>query len=259
MNTRRRVVALGVCLSVVAIAVVAYWAFRPGEAQPPRDAAAKPQQEGAGAADAAAMGLAGKGPQKAAAGTVFDPKNPALASASRLKPVRGDANPSVKSVMEALRDQKHPERLSVMAPPPAFDAQAFAADPASYLEVVEPGRVFQTAKPGKDVPRLRAVSPPLHIVKSGEAVRLRVVAAPEAPVSFTSLDLGQFDNELTSITVKANKRGIAEARFTASAGATDDVRILAGSPVASGQARFVVSVAPPAKKDAAAGLKQPKS
>jgi hypothetical protein len=80
-------------------------------------------------------------------------------------------------------------------------------------------------------------------VKQGESVRLAVQAAAFAPISFHSENLGQWENQLSSITVVANEQGIAEANFTASGGTINEVRILSASPVTSGQAAFIVNVA----------------
>lgn len=162
---------------------------------------------------------------------------------SRIVPVKPDATPQVKSAVEAIRAKNRPERLSVTALPKAFDREAFAADPKTYLEVVEPGRVWQTAQPGPDVPRLGGVSPRFAEIAEGESVALQVSAPPGAPVTFTSFDLGTFEaSQLTSITVQANDEGLAEAKFVASPGTSGDVHILAASPTASGQVKFVVSI-----------------
>ena len=157
-------------------------------------------------------------------------------------PVKGDTNPQVRSVAEALRDKNHPERLSPLLPPKAFDAAAYKQDPKAYLDVVEPGRCFQSDQPGKDVPKLQPLSPQLQEVAQGQSVTLRVRAAPKYPISFTSFDLGKFQNELTAITVEANDQGVAEVKFWGTAGTINEVNIVAASPMSSGQARFIVNV-----------------
>ena len=81
--------------------------------------------------------------------------------------------------------------------------------------------------------------------EQGQSIPLRVRATPGAPVTFTSFDLGQFENQLTSITVQADKQGIATARFVGSSGTINDVNILVASPVNSGQAKFAVNVVLP--------------
>ena len=157
-------------------------------------------------------------------------------------PVKGNANPQVRSIAEALRDKNHPERLSPLLPPKAFDAAAYKQDPKAYLDVVEPGRCFQSAQPGKDVPKLQPLSPQLQEVAQGQSVTLRVRATPKSPISFTSFDLGKFQNELTAITVEANDQGVAEVKFWGTAGTINEVNIVAASPMSSGQARFIVNV-----------------
>jgi hypothetical protein len=161
------------------------------------------------------------------------------------EPVRGDLNPQTKSVVEAVQTKSHPERLSPLIPPKPFDPVAYKQNPKSYLDVVEPGRVFQTANPGKDVPAIVAVSPPFQEVVQGKSVKLRAKVVPGMPCTFTSFDLGRFQNELTSVTVAANEQGIAEADFFGAPGTINEVKILASSPVASGQIRFIVNVKKP--------------
>ena len=153
-----------------------------------------------------------------------------------------DANPNVKSVVEAITQKNHPERLSILATRKPFDAKAYAADPVAYTSVVAPGRVFDTAQPGVGIPRLRTASPIYREIAQGDTTVLKVQAPPKSPVTFTSLDLGQFENQLSSITVQADAKGFATATFLASPGVVENIHILAGSPVASGQARFTIYV-----------------
>jgi hypothetical protein len=47
-----------------------------------------------------------------------------------------DLNPQVESVVEAIREKKHPERLSVLIPPQPFNSQAYQQDPETYLNTV---------------------------------------------------------------------------------------------------------------------------
>jgi hypothetical protein len=160
-----------------------------------------------------------------------------------------EANPQVSLVSAALRARENPERFNSFIVPKNFDAEAFKNDPAgyaaTYASIVEPGRVFAPAQPGEGIVPLKADSKRFHRVKQGEAVRLSVKATPFAPVSFWSEDLGQFENELTSITSVAGEDGIATANFTASGGTIDEVHLLAASPVTSGQVAFIVSVKVP--------------
>lgn len=160
-------------------------------------------------------------------------------------PVAPDANVHVKSVVEAIRNKTNPERVSVLIQPKAFDAEAYQRDPGAYLNVVEPGRVFQSAEPSEATPRIRPVSPYFQEVAQGDFVELKVSSVPKMPVTFTSFDLGRFENQLTSMTVEADGQGIAQVKFYGISGTINDVNILAASPVASGQVKFVVNVTKP--------------
>ncbi|MFO0755759.1 MAG: hypothetical protein U0359_04680 [Byssovorax sp.] len=66
--------------------------------------------------------------------------------------------------------------------------------------------------------------------------------AARAPVTFTSFDMGAFDNGLASMTVQADAAGAASVAFTATRGTIDSVHVLAGSPMAVGQVQFLVQV-----------------
>ena len=157
-----------------------------------------------------------------------------------------DANVYVKSVVEAFKTGKHPERISSMAQSRPFDAEAYQQDPSDYLETIEPGRVFQPAQPGPGVPRLDYTARPAVEVTQGESVPLQVKAVPNAPVTFTSFDLGRFkESLLTSVTVQANDQGVATAKFEATPGTIGHVDVLAASPMTSGQLRFMVNVTLP--------------
>lgn len=162
-------------------------------------------------------------------------------------PIPKDANEYVKSVVEALETGTHPERVSSLITPAPFDPVAYQADPQKYITTVEPGRVWQSAQPGPGVPRLLSQSPRYVEVEQGLPVTLKVKAAPGAPVTFTSFDLGAFENLLTSMTVQADGEGNAQVRFTGTPGTINNVNILAASPVTSGQLRYVVNVTQPRK------------
>jgi hypothetical protein len=253
MSVTQRVAAVSAAAAVlvVLICAVVFWpqGRKQHEARQPKE----PQKVVARDGEPAEDGLsASHKPQRAtgAAKTHVAANGEQKAKATggdygRTPPVPVDANPQVKMVAEAIRQKNHAERISAMIPPTPFDANAYKVNPASYTEVVEPGRVFHPAQPGPGVPVLRSISPQLQQMNQGESTSLRVNAAPGAPVSFTSFDLGRFDNQLTSITVQANAQGVAEAKFYAPPGTYNNVNILAASPMASGQTRFVVNVQVP--------------
>lgn len=162
-------------------------------------------------------------------------------------PVKADANPQVVSVAEALKSGKHPERLTSLIVPQPFDQKKYESEPQAYLNIAEPGRIWQVAQPGKDVPRLIYRSERYQEAEQGQGVRLKVQAIKNAPVTFTSFDLGAFQNQLTTVTVKANEDGLAQATFTGTPGTIGAVNILAGSPMTSGQLKFQVNVLLPKK------------
>ncbi len=176
-------------------------------------------------------------------------------------------NKQMDSVMEAASSGKYPERLSPIHSARPFDVEAWKSDPkvyqvvgkvdasvkssnstklvafqeaeANYLDVVEPARIYDVAQPDVDVQLLQSASEPFYMIKDGEAVRVGVKTLPLAPVSLTAFGVGTFDNGLAAITTVADENGIATAVFTTSTG-TDTIHILAGSPVTSGNVRFIV-------------------
>jgi hypothetical protein len=157
-------------------------------------------------------------------------------------------NAQTEQIAEALAGKRDASALSSSIVPVSFDKARFNAEKeaysADYAKNVEPGRAFASEQPGERVPVLRSDGGRFHRVSQGEQVRLKVDAPAGVPVAFTSLKLGSFSNQLSSITVVADRNGKAEATFTASSGTIAEVPILAACPVASGQVRFVVSVQP---------------
>jgi hypothetical protein len=160
-------------------------------------------------------------------------------------PVDPEANESVAQLVTQLESRDTPSAFSSFAPPAPFDLKSYQDDPKTYLAKIEPGRVFAPAQPADDVPVIRAEGKRFHRLKQGESVRLRVAAAGGVPVAFGSQDLGSFENKLSSITVAADEKGIAEATFTATGGTIDLVQVLAASPTASGQVQFTIDVIVP--------------
>jgi hypothetical protein len=179
--------------------------------------------------------------------------DPGLVGATPAIPA--DANPNVRSVVEAARSGTHPERLTPLIAPAPYDHQHFLANPRAFLDIVEPARVFQTAQPGEGVPQLDLVGDAVATIPQGGHTTLRVRTMPLAPATFTSFECGAFSNRLTSITVRADAEGIASAELTAPPGTLNDVTILAGSPLASGQINFCVTVTPAVAQQASAGAK----
>ena len=134
---------------------------------------------------------------------------------------------------------------SVNARPTPFHAATFARDPSAYLDVVQPSRVWDVATPGPNVAPLTAISDTARTIPALGSVRLQVQTAPLFPVSFFSYDLGVFANNLAAITVRADSQGVASAVWTATAGTTGLTRIHVGSPGASGNVLFNITVREP--------------
>lgn len=150
-----------------------------------------------------------------------------------------DVSPQARSVAEALKTKKFPERLSPAIAPKPFDAAAYAANPKAYLDVAEPGRVFQGKPPGAGVPAIASISPYAQSVEQGKMVELSVKAAPGYPVTFTSMDLGRFkESGLVTVTVPADASGVATVHFEGVPGTILDSTVLASSPMTSGRVRF---------------------
>lgn len=162
-----------------------------------------------------------------------------------VQPIAANANQAASSVAEAVRTGTHGERLSPMLQPAPFDAARYARDPAYFLSTTEPGRVYQSAQPGPGVPVLTPVGTTTVALQPGRSTMLSVRVPAGQPLSWLSGDLGSFQNGLVSITTAAGADGVATVVFTATPGTSGRVTILAASPVATGQVRFVVDVQQP--------------
>jgi hypothetical protein len=127
-------------------------------------------------------------------------------------------------------------------PAPAFDREAYLADPASYLDVASPSRAQEPAQPAADVPMLESVNGTAGTVPPLGSAVLQAKTEPGMPVTFTSWGLGSFDSGFPTITVAADEQGIASARFTASKGTVGQCPIMAASPVRGGTLRYLVTV-----------------
>mgnify|MGYP001259383856 CR=1 FL=1 len=76
------------------------------------------------------------------------------------------------------------------------------------------------------------------------------VAQIVAPGTVDGGDVCEADDHfLIGLSSRTNEQGVAEVEFLATSGVIDDVHILAASPMASGQARFVVHVTLPGKQE----------
>lgn len=278
-NNKKLQVVLTTVLVLMLIGVVylGYQALQPPEygdlgeeevadAREPREPIVSPRTDGEiapGSGDVVAGGVERPGSDIALSDTHSEPdldgEDPF--SYGITEPVKADANEQVAAAYEALKTGKYPERLSVaMASESArsFDPEKF--DPASdqydedyhqaYMRSPEPGRVWFPAQPAEGVSRIQPLMPRYVEVSQGEDITLRVSGVPGQPVTFTSFDLGRFENQLTTMTVVANEQGVAEANFQGPPGTIDDVAIMAASPVMSGQVRLTVHIKMPETAEA---------
>ncbi len=168
-----------------------------------------------------------------------------LASLSDPGPVLGvprDASPSVSALYDELTGEEDvPAARSVIFAPEAFDLESYRADPESWLVKVRPGRALQAKEPGPNVDPLIPVGAMYRDILQGESVILQVELEPQMPVTFHA-HLGQFENQLKTISVAASDEGIAQVVYKAVSGVKGPIRIAAASPVHSGRLSYIVQV-----------------
>lgn len=163
----------------------------------------------------------------------------------KVQPVPATENPAVASVYKALQvATRDPRQLTVLSEPTPFDRVAYLKAPDVYTNVSEPARAFRPAQPVQGVPRLRRIGGATIRVQQGETIQLRARTEPFMPVTFTSVDMARFGNQLTSQTVAADQSGIATVDFIAATGTLYHTDIQAASPVASGLIRWVIDITP---------------
>lgn len=163
----------------------------------------------------------------------------------KVKPVHVSEHESVAAVHKALQPESRDVRqLTVLAEPEPWDREAYSENPAAYTKLSVPARAFRPAQPAAGVPRLQRIGASSVDMHQGDTIQLQVRTQPFMPVTFTSMDMGRFGNQLTSQTVAADKLGIASVHFIGSTGTLYDADIQAASPVASGTVRWVVHIKP---------------
>jgi hypothetical protein len=174
----------------------------------------------------------------------YSPEQPLTAYNHPYMVFEGDPDPRVQSVVMAMRQGGHPERLSIEFDPQPFDLEAWERDPESYLNVVEPGRIRQIATSiTESTPRLKSVGPSAIGLRTGEEAELAVRAVPHAPVSWYAAAGGVFtESRLNAITVRADADGVARVHFYAVPGVFSDAPVVSGSPLAAGNVVFTISI-----------------
>lgn len=159
----------------------------------------------------------------------------------RISPAEND---QVRTVHEMGRRPEGGMYISALVKPAPLPDKERGERPRSGVQITpSPGRVWDVAQSHHETPRIELVGQDADsTISPGATVRLQVKVTPYAPVTFTSNDGGAFENKLASITVYADRRGLATARFTATDGTTGPVSILAGCPETSGHVDFVVTI-----------------
>jgi hypothetical protein len=193
------------------------------------DARREPEQPApdTGAVDAAAAGA------------------PVLPAYGETPAIAHEAHPQAAAAYRALQSGSRDHALlSVLAEPTPYPAQGTPTERDAWFARAEPARAFRPAEPGEGVPRLEQLSPYAVTIPQGGSTELRVKTTPGGPVTWSSMDLGAFENQLPCITVQADAEGIARAIFTAPPGTLHETDIQAASPTASGTLRWVITVTP---------------
>ncbi len=162
--------------------------------------------------------------------------------------VNRNANANTKSLAKTEDNPELAKNRSMLQVPEPFDREAYLKNPQAYIDEVVAGRIWQPAKPSKKTATIQRVGKYRHQLVQGETVTLRVNVESGMPVHFASERLGQFENQLPTITVRADKNGRATTRFTASGGTRDFIDLVASSPVHSGYARWLIEISQPKKK-----------
>jgi len=155
-----------------------------------------------------------------------------------------DENEAIAGLVRDMQSGQVPESQTSLILPEEFDKEGYLADPEAYLKQIRPGRVFQSAQPGPDVKRIAAKTRALHCLVHGETTLLEVLVEPGMPVTFYTQQVGEFDNRLSTISVKSGDDGVARAYFKATS-AAGMINIIAASPVHSEQVEFAIRVSAP--------------
>ena len=130
---------------------------------------------------------------------------------------------------------------------PAFDEAEYWADPAAYVAVAAPGRVFQTLPvTSVDTPHTYVSNGYHQALIHGEQATISVQVPPNAPVNFLAASGGIFaESSLGYVSVQANANGHAHATFVPDKGTVNVVPILVSSPLAADVQTIAIEVRPP--------------
>ena len=175
------------------------------------------------------------------------PRRKPLIAVGTIPSLKKNKNVYTRSVTEAIesRSRKLAYRLTPFVAAPKFDRKAYAANPEKYLNEIAPGRIHDVLPASRKTAATRRVGKYRHQVVQGEIVILKAKTDPEMPVTFYSNRFGSFNGGVSTITIAANRDGIARVEFKTTSGMYGEVDILAASPVRSGRARYLVDIVLP--------------
>jgi len=157
-----------------------------------------------------------------------------------------EMNDNIRATVKALQTGKHPERVSVMVKPAAFDKKSWNKSGSKYkkeyLKVVEPGRVFQSSKDpnAKEIESLSEYYQ--EIEQESEEAKIMVKVESGMPVSAYAFDGGEFSNKMVAQTVVADSTGKASFKFKGPSGVIMDTNIRVSSPSTKGYLTYIVHV-----------------
>ena len=160
---------------------------------------------------------------------------------------RASDSPAVAAVLAAEKSGQS-AHLATRRMPPPFDPVRYAQDREAYCRQVVPGRIWQMAMPGPDVPVLKAQGDLHREAVQGESVLLSVRAPVGSPVTYFAFDGGAFPNKLGCQTVFAGTNGVASIAYMPTSGVYHETNVGAACPAASGQVVFRLFVAVPKRK-----------
>lgn len=146
-------------------------------------------------------------------------------------------------MLNALQNPKENSgAVSIVGKREKFDLERYLEDPTYYLNTVEPGRAFDSAKANSEIKNIERVGYSSIQTTQNKTVELKAKGEKGMPVSFTVFDGGHFQNGLSFITIKAGEGGVATAEYTPTNGVVNQTRIRAASPVNSGTLQWTVFV-----------------
>jgi hypothetical protein len=160
----------------------------------------------------------------------------------------GTSNVATVAISDYGQVNAQNSSTTALIKPAFFDAAQWSTSAAyqtTYLQTIEPSRIWSTAVGGPGVPSLTAVGSRHLKPAAGTPVTISAMGAPGAPVTFMVNGLGIFnESQLNTATVRADATGLAQVTYVTPDGGR--FGILAASPLAVGHVRWFVAIIPAA-------------